>query len=463
MKSKSSKSRTSIWINSSIIVLALLIASGLGTGCSMLRSYTEPQLTNEERASNLESFELVWSTIRDKHWDPDLAGLDWQAVHDQVLPQVEQARTSRQYDHAIRGMLKRFEQSHFALLPKDVYKDMNVSDGKGKRDGKTGIKVRFIGQQLLVTEVEKDSSAAKMGIQPGWEIRKIDGDSVAKHIRRLERVFKDKPNLFVLVSNSSARNKLRGEGGTNKTIVFRDGSNRTRKLDVPLLANTEEKYRLGAMPGMIVKFEARRLEGNIGYITFDSFMDPVRIMPQFEKAIKSFADCDGIIIDVRGNLGGLPGIAMGIAGWLVDDEQEYFGTLRTRDSELRLVVNPRLNVYQGKVAILIDGMSVSCAEIFPAGLRDMGRAQLFGTITAGQVLAATFMDLPNGYFLMFPFADYISKNGDRFEGIGVTPDVEVDHTRADLLSGRDNALHAAMLWINEETTASDSDTLVGLK
>ena len=36
--------------------------------------------------ADLDSFEYVWKTVRDKHWDPDLGGLDWQAVHDQFRP-----------------------------------------------------------------------------------------------------------------------------------------------------------------------------------------------------------------------------------------------------------------------------------------------------------------------------------------------------------------------------------------
>ena len=53
-------------------------------------------LTPDQRKLNLDSFEIVWQTIRDKHWDPKLGGLDWQAVHDELRPKVEAATTMEQ-------------------------------------------------------------------------------------------------------------------------------------------------------------------------------------------------------------------------------------------------------------------------------------------------------------------------------------------------------------------------------
>ena len=140
-------------------------------------------------------------------------------------------------------------------------------------------------------------------------------------------------------------------------------------------------------------------------------------------------------------------MAMGLAGWFVSESDEYLGTMYMRDAELRMVVNPRLHSYDGPVAILVDGCSASCAEIFAGGLRDLGRARIFGSPTAGAALPAAVERLPNGDGFMYPVANYISRNGDRFEGLGVMPDVDVGYTRAALLAGRDQALEAASEWI----------------
>ena len=198
-----------------------------------------------------------------------------------------------------------------------------------------------------------------------------------------------------------------------------------------------------------VWLEHRAIDDDIGYIAFNVFMDPVNLMADFADAVNLYRDRSGIIIDLRGNRGGIAAMAMGLAGWFVSDSDAYLGTMYMRNAELRMVVNPRLGSYQGPVAILVDGCSASCAEIFAGGLRDLGRARIFGSPTAGAALPAAVERLPNGDGFMYPVADYISRNGDRFEGLGVVPDVDVGYTRGALLAGQDRALEAASEWIRE--------------
>ena len=52
-----------------------------------------PALTAELVSKNVESFEVVWKTVRDRHFDPKLGGINWQAVHDELRPKVERAKT----------------------------------------------------------------------------------------------------------------------------------------------------------------------------------------------------------------------------------------------------------------------------------------------------------------------------------------------------------------------------------
>ena len=85
--------------------------------CSSCQSLA--QLTAEEKAKNLESFETVWRTIRDQNPDPKLNGLDWQAIHDQTRPLIEKAQTEEEYRAAVTEMLGKLEASHHAIIPAD--------------------------------------------------------------------------------------------------------------------------------------------------------------------------------------------------------------------------------------------------------------------------------------------------------------------------------------------------------
>jgi carboxyl-terminal processing protease len=407
---------------------------------------TGPTLTEKQRASNVESFEVAWATVRDKHWDATLEGLDWQAVHDEIRPRVEQARTQSEFHDAMNSMIDRFGQSHFSVVPKRVYDEMCEPPGKGPRDGTTGIDVRVIEGEILVTRVEAGTSASIAGVKPGWKIIRIDGEKPAGVLSEVEETFRGKAFLELVRHRVVAR-RLAGKVGATKRIEFRDGSDQEVTLRLELTPQKGTKFRLGIFPSFYVWLESERLEGDVGYIAFNGFLDPVHVMPAFEKAVKSFMDCKGLVIDIRGNGGGMPPVAMGMAGWLIDREDQYLGTMRLRDNELRFVVNPRLETFAGPVAVLIDGSSASCAEIFAGGMRDMDRARLFGTRTAGAVLPAHFMKLPNGDFFYYPIADYFSQSGARLEGIGVRPDVRAPHDRAALLEGRDVAMEKAVEWI----------------
>jgi len=120
-------------------------------------------------------------------------------------------------------------------------------------------------------------------------------------------------------------------------------------------------------------------------------------------------------------------------------------------------VNPRLGAYAGPVAVLVDGLSVSCAEALAGGLQDLGRARLFGTRTAGMALQSAIERLPNGDVFQYVFASYRSAKGRLLEGNGVTPDVEAPPTRAALLRGEDAALQAALDWIQARKQSAVPD------
>src|ERR1700722_16744919 len=83
----------------------------------------QPALTPAERQLNIDSFEEVWKTVRDKHWDPKLNGVNWQAVHDELRPKIEKAPTMDNARDVMSDMLDRLHQTHFAIIPVETYKE----------------------------------------------------------------------------------------------------------------------------------------------------------------------------------------------------------------------------------------------------------------------------------------------------------------------------------------------------
>ena len=172
------------------------------------------------------------------------------------------------------------------------------------------------------------------------------------------------------------------------------------------------------------------------------FHDPAHIL-------KSFIEAQGIIIDLRGNSGGIDAMTLAMMGWLAPNEW-VAGRMRTRSEEIPMTVRPRSLIYEGPVAVLTDGLTGSSAEFMAAALQEIKRAGVVGTRTKGESLPAEYTTLPNGDVFLYAVMDFVTGEGKRLEGIGVAPDVEVALTQKSLLERRDLVLEAAVNWIDSQ-------------
>ena len=204
----------------------------------------------------------------------------------------------------------------------------------------------------------------------------------------------------------------------------------------------------GNLPTFHVQFHSKRVDGTIGYVSLNIFFDLVNVLEQFGAVIEASRDTEGLIIDLRGNPGGIGAMSMAMGGWLVSQPGLKLGTLKTREASLNFSLQPRRRSYKAPVAVLVDELSMSTSEILAGGLRDLKRARIFGTKSPGAALPSTIERLPNGDRFQYAFANYISIGGKPLEGVGVVPDVNTPITRAALLEGRDPAVESAVQWIH---------------
>lgn len=389
-----------------------------------------------EHKLDVDSFEKVWTTIRDKHWEKSPGGLDWQKVHDEFRPRVEQASTRDEARAVMREMLARLKQTHFGILPATVYSSLaEATQGPGS----TGIDLRVLDQEAIVVTVDAASPAERAGVKPGWKLESARGQDLHQLIKSLEGL----PEISLTRAVAAT---LSGSPGESVPVVMVDGAGRQTPLTLELAAPRGEPSAFGNLPTNYVWLESKKFSST-AYIRFNMFLDLVRVTTAFSDLVKHCAACDGLIIDLRGNPGGIGGMAMGLAGFLVDKPGQRLGTMYMRDATLNFVINPRPMVFSGPVAVLLDGCSASTSEILAGGLQDLGRARVFGTRSAAAALPSVIERLPNGDGFQYAVANYISEGGKPLEGLGVKPDVEVKLTRAALLAGHDPVIDAAIEWI----------------
>src|ERR1022692_1430286 len=385
-------------------------------------------VTPAQRGANIEAFEKVWATVRDKHWDPKLGGLDWQAVHDELRPKMEAAKTDEEGRAILNNMVGRLKQTHFGIFPGSVYHDLDASPEKGDKDSgqaNPGIDLRVLEGHAIVTEVDGGSGAAAKGVKPGWEILRIGDIEIPPVVARIQEQFKD-PTLLDLRLRSSVLSRLQGSAASAISVEFLDGADRKVSIDLDRAAPRGTVAHLGNLPAQRVWSEWRRLPQDVGYVRFNIFLDPEGLAKTMEEAIKGCRDCRGFVVDVRGNPGGIGGLAMGVAGWFTDQSGLQLGTEYLRGLTIKFLIFPRPEPFRGPLAVLVDGCSASTSEILAGGVKDIHRAPPFWPRTAPPPLPSVIDRLPNGDGFQYAIANYISQGGQPLEGIGAIPDEEVD-------------------------------------
>jgi C-terminal processing protease CtpA/Prc len=141
------------------------------------------------------------------------------------------------------------------------------------------------------------------------------------------------------------------------------------------------------------------------------------------------------------------------AGQLVR-ERTKCSTLRRRDGNSSIVLDPTDNSFEGPVVVLIDVMTKSSSEFFAACTQAIGRAVIVGDRSPGSVGPAELIPLPNGATFIFPTAQEVTIDGTILEDHGVIPDIEVALDRALLSQGIDSQLEAAIGYIEQELQES---------
>jgi carboxyl-terminal processing protease len=413
-------------------------------------SLAQPTVTPAQRQLNVDSFELVWKTVRDKHWDPKLNGADWQSVHDELLPKVEKAATMDEARDVMSDMLSRLKQTHFGIVPSEAYKELDRkgdSEAAGPPDGDPGLDLRLVDGHALVTFVTPDSPAAAKGVKLGWEILRIEGKELAPGMAKV-RAALGSPMLAELVETRSVLERLEGPLDKTVEVEFLDGNDRKVTLKLGRTGPRGTETVVGTLPPLHFWVEAHKVHTDIGYVQFNMFFEPEAVSAAVQKMVAECRDCKGFVLDLRGNPGGLGAMAMGLAGWFTSKPGLLLGTLYLRSTIVKFPVFPRAEPFRGPLAILVDGCSASTSEIFAGGLQDLKRARIFGAHTAGAALPSMFTKLPDGDGFQYAIANYISEGGKPLEGVGVTPDEEVKLTRHQLLEGQDPVLDAAVSWIH---------------
>jgi carboxyl-terminal processing protease len=420
-----------------------------------------------------ESFEIVWNTINQIFYDPAFGGVDWQQAHERYAPLVAKADSDAQFHLLLQEMLNELHQSHFVVIPREAIPELPLADGADdseaadepdNKDGGNdlpmrrlhrvrralgerltngiGIDLRVIDGKAVVTRVEAGSTAAVGGLRPGFVIRTVNGKPLSTAITEIENhpiwhaLIRAEVPLFLVATY------INGAKQVPVQLDYVDGFNRAHSIRLKREElKGEMAPAIGNLPAMYTEFESKRMAGGFGYIRFNAFVPA--IMQKLCPAIRSMRDAPGLILDLRGNRGGLIGMTVGLTG-LLESHPTTIGVMEGRTGRIPFVGFPQQAPYTGPLVILVDGSTESAGEMFASAMQEDGRAMVIGQTTAGNALPSGIIELPTGALFQYGLGNFRTPHGGLLEGRGVIPDVNVPLNRRSLLHGVDPQLATAL-------------------
>ncbi len=389
------------------------------------------------------SYDTVWHTVNEHHYDPAFGGLDWNEIHDRYYKLIADVTDDAEFIKIVNKMLTELKLSHYAVF---YMKKIAAAGSPLFSEGSIGLDIRLLDSKVVVISIMRDFPAAEAGLRPGYVLESIDGAPVEQIIAEVESeaipIFTERKRLSDIADHIC--NMFFGDAGTSISLTFRDGSHAVREITLTRKQRTGKTIIDESLPPFYVDFEAKTIDDDIMYVSFSAFAPPVD--ERFNEVIDSISDVKGLIIDIRGNPGGMHEVGEAIVSRLLQKET-LFSVFKYRDKTDEVVVQPQGKTYDGPVVVMIDVMNGSASERFSGCIQSIGRAAVIGERSSGSVGPSDVKKLPNGASFMYLVAQSLTPDGTVLEGHGVIPDIVVSLDRQALLDGRDTQLERAVEYI----------------
>jgi len=265
----------------------------------------------------------------------------------------------------------------------------------------------------------EESAAKKAGVEIGDIFYKVDGADV------------------IDIDISELVDKVRGKEGTSVDLVMLRGE------DMEEVEFTVKRMRVEA-----VTVSHNMLEKDTGYIIIGSFDDIT--VKQFEDALSDLRSkgMKSLILDLRGNGGGMVNAAVEIADDLIATGVVTYTLDRQGErTDYEAVTPEELGL---PLVVLVDSHSASASELLTGALKDYGIGKVVGTTTYGKGIVQNIYPLSDGSAVKLTNARYYTPKGTNIQGTGIEPDVKVElDVEAYKKDGTDNQLDMALEIINK--------------
>lgn len=349
------------------LFLAVIIALAFATGC-LIGGETSPQ-------NDFDIVEQAWEII----------------LRDYV--ENDQLDTEALAQGAVRGMVEALGDPYTSFLGAEDYQ-LSLKSLEGSFEG-VGAYVTIKDEQLMIIAPIADSPADKAGIRAGDIVLEIDGQSTTG------------------MSLVEAVLLVQGPEGTQvDLLVLHEGETEPELISI-IRAVIE-------VPS--VEFEMRE---EFAYIVITNFSE--RTAEELLTVIETINQqgAEGIILDLRGNPGGLLETVVDVAGFFLR-EGVVVDVVDSKGNHDVYSVRPGGITTDLPMVVLVDGYSASGSELLAGALQDYERAVIAGTTTFGKGSVDILRRLGDGSGLYITNARWFTPKGRLIEGEGIYPDYELE-------------------------------------
>ena len=409
------------------VLLSLFLFIGALSGTA------HAQASGNDRGMAFTMLEMTKDAIKKNYFDPSFRGIDVDFVFEQAKERIKVAPTRDAMMITIASAVLAFDDSHTTFVPPSRAADIEY-----------GWIVSMVGDDAFVTQVKPGSDAETKGLKPGDKLLAIDGFKPTR--KNLWQMYY---RYFTVAPTSKVSMTVLSPGTTAPRVL----EIQTKIAKTAKVKSIQEWYDRGTIK--------HGWEDNDKIDEFKQFGSDlliwkmhtfVRSDSSVDSAMAKARGCKTLILDLRGNRGGIVDIEERLTGYFFDKDVKI-GDLKTRKETKERVAKTRGGgVFTGDLIVLVDSNSASAAEVFAKVIQLQKRGKIIGDGSAGAVMTSKFFDMDSGIgnYLFFgasiTIGDLIMTDGKSLEKVGVTPDEIVRPTAQDLATSKDPVLaYAAKL------------------
>lgn len=381
--------------------------------------YTRQALINHEEIAPQKLFDKTWRVISREYYEPTLNHQNWYRWKEHYRNKIKTDEDAR---IAIDTMIASLNEPYTRFMPQKDFEDLTTSI-TSKIYG-IGVNIYSNAGKIEIFNVMPATPADFAQLKQGDIITAVNGKDISG----------------MNVSDVAAI--VRGpENSVVELTILRNNKKLTKKIK-------RKEIKIKSVKSSV-------LDNHIGYIQILSFMSGTT-PNEFLEALENTKNTDSLILDLRGNTGGLLDNAVFIADMFINNgtivdiiyRNGYKKSIKAQDEHFGL---------QKPVVVLVNGASASASEILSGALKDTHKATLVGRKTFGKGLVQKVVPLPNQTGVNVTIARYLTPNGTDINKLGIKPDIEVGN-EFDFFVGNqcDEQLEKAKEVLNNEKRIGNS-------